>query len=190
MEKRELEVMWNFYYCTGVAKIVWIDFIDKLDIENKIKKIYQVIDKEYNDSWFLVIDDRDRNYLLKTRHGLEYSIVAMSKYKGKYEFYKISTDLIKIYGNGIYPIVFKLNEEQFNRYYHKEENLNSAFFNNYILYDKGIYKTVRDFRNKIEYEEFENKYDAIQWCISPDLSKDNLIIKKNNLENYIYDYEF
>ena len=45
---------------------------------------------------------------MKTRHGLEYSIVAMSKYKGKYEFYKISTDLIKIYGNKIYLIVFKL----------------------------------------------------------------------------------
>ena len=76
--------------------------------EEEVIKIREVIDKEYNDSWFLVIDDKDRNYLLKTRHGLEYSIVAMSKYKGKYEFYKISTDLIKIYGNKIYPIVFKL----------------------------------------------------------------------------------
>lgn len=182
--------MWNHYYGTGKALMVWIDVIDNLDKENKIKKIYQIVDKKYNDSWFLVRDNKEMSYILKTRKGTEYSVNTMEKYKNKYNFYKISTDIIELFDRGIYPIAFKLDESNFNKYYNKEKNLNYAFFRNYFTFDNGLYKVVREYRNKVEYEEFNNELDALQWCIDFESGKDNLIVKKHNLLDCIYTYEY
>lgn len=190
MEKRELEVMWNHHYGTGKAKMVWIDVVDLLDKENKIRKIYQIIDKEYNDSWFLVRDINEASYILKTKKGNEYSVEVMKKYKKKYEFYKVSTELIEIFDRNIYPIAFRLDNSRFDKYYNKEKNISSAFFRNYFTYSNGIYKVVREYRNKVEYEEFENELDALQWCVDFNSDKDNLLIKRNNLKESIYYYEY
>jgi hypothetical protein len=193
MEKRELEVMCNYHYGTGKSLSVWIDEVDKLVSNNEIKRIYQIVDKEYNDCWFLVRDKKEMSYILKTKRGNEYSIDVMNKYRNKYNFYKISTDVIELFDKGYFPIVFLVKNNKFDEYFDKEKNINNAFFRNYICLNDKFYRAVREYRNKVEYEEFIKKEDAIQWCIDYKLNKDDIIkssIKKTNLLNYVYDYEY
>ena len=47
MDNRELEVMRNYYYGESKAIMIWNEEIELLDINNNIKKIYEIYNKEY-----------------------------------------------------------------------------------------------------------------------------------------------
>ena len=67
MDNRELEVMRNYYYGESKAIMIWNEEIELLDINNNIKKIYEIYNKEYNETWYLIRDKKDASYILKNR---------------------------------------------------------------------------------------------------------------------------
>lgn len=188
-----MEVLWNYYYGMGKTAMIWIDDFKLLDKENKIKRIYEVIDKDFDEVWYLVRDYNEKSYIVKSKYGNSYAIDVMKQFKDKYNFFKISTELIKIYDEEKYPIVFKVTEERYYKYYDEKNNINNAFFNNYYCYTGKIYKAVRIYRNKIENEIFNKEDDVIYWCSNFELQKEDIIsnsIRPLNLKNKVYDYEF
>ena len=192
MDNRELEVMRNYYYGESKAIMIWNEEIELLDINNNIKKIYEIYNKEYNETWYLIRDKKDASYILKNRCGNEYARDIMKKYKNKYIFNYLTSDIIEKYDSGYYPIVFKINFDEFNELYDSSNNINNAFFNNYYAFDGERYRCIREYRNKVEIEEFLNELDAIYWCYHIKLSKKSVlnISKNKNIFNCIYEISF
>ena len=193
IEKRDYEVLRNYYFGLGKTNIIWVDTLKEMDKKGLIKKIYEIIDNDYNESWFLVKDVNNKNYILKSKHGISYSSDVMKEFKNKYIFYKTTTDLIKLYDSNIYPIIFKINCNDFNLYYDEERNINSAFFSNYYCCCKNKYKAVREYRNKVEMAIFIKEEDAVYWCSDFNTSKKRATesnIKPVNLMKKVYIYNF
>lgn len=193
MEKREFEVLNNYYYGIGKTSIIWLDDMKLLDAQNKIKRIYEIIDNDYNETWYLVRDHDERSYILKPKCGSYYSIDIMKEFKTKYDFFQITTDLIKMYDAKKYPIVFKIKSEDFDYYYNQDKNINTAFFNCYYCCCNNVYRSVREYRNKIEYETFTKEEDAIYWCWNLKTTKSDILnsdVRPLDLKERVYNYEF
>lgn len=191
MEKRELEVMWNYYLGMSKVRMIWDEEMENLHKSKIIKKIYEVIDNDFNEVWYLIRDIRETSYIVKSKYGNLYGKDIMKKYKQYYNFCIITTDVIKIFQNGFFPVVFKVSEDNFNNYYDEKSNKTNIFFNNYYCRCASKYKAVREFRNKVEYEVFDTEDDAILW--SSDFSKTKQSIEKNNirplnLSEMVYEY--
>lgn len=193
MEKREFEVLNNYYYGISKVSIIWLDDMKLLDTQNKIKRIYEIIDNDYNEVWYLVRDYDEKSYILKSKCGSYYSVDIMKAFKTKYDFCQITTDLIKMYDAKSYPIVFKIKSEDFNYYYNQDKNINTAFFNCYYCCCNNTYKSVREYRNKVEYETFKKEEDAIYWCWNFKSTKSDILssdIRPLDLKERVYNYEF
>lgn len=191
MEKRELKVMWNYYLGMSRVPMIWEKELEQLHRKKAIKKIYEVIDYKFNEIWYLIRDSSERSYIIKAKYGNIYAKDVMKKYRAFYDFYKISTEIINIFEKGIYPIVFKISEDNFDNLYDKSCNKSNAFFNNYYCISKNKYKAVREYRNKIEYEVFDREEDAIYWAsdyskLKEDILKNN--IRPLNLFERVYEY--
>ena len=188
-----IEVLNNYYYGIGKASIIWLDDMKSLDTQNKIKRIYEIIDNDYNETWYLVRDFDERSYILKTKRGSYYSVDIMKEFKTKYNFFQITTDLIKMFDAKEYPIVFKVKSEDFDYYYNRDKNVNTAFFNFYYCKCNNVYKSVREYRNKTEYETFSREEDAIYWCWNLKTTKSDIInsdVRPLDLKERVYNYEF
>ena len=191
MEKREYNILCNYYYGIGKTEIIGIEDIRILYKKNLIKKIYEIIDNDYNETWYLIKDKKEKNYIFKSKYGNSYANNIMKEFKDKYTFYKITTDLIKMYNSNIYPIVFKIEENSFYQFYDNKRNINNAFFNNYYCHANNIYKAIREYRNKVEMEIFENEEDAIYWCSDFNITKHQILntnIRPINIKEKIYYY--
>ena len=193
MERREYEILSNYYYGIGKTELISIEDIKKLDQNQMIKKIYEVIDNDYNEVWYLIKDIKNKNYILKSKCGNSYAINIIKGFENKYKFYKIATDLIKMFNSNIDPIVFKVNENNFMKYSADKSNINNAFFNNYYCQVNNVYKAIREYRNKVEMEVFEKEEDAIYWCSNFNITKE--LILSNNLRPFdlykrVYNYNF
>ena len=181
MEYREFEVMRNYYYGESKTPMIWSEEFNKLDQTNVIRKIYEIKNTKYNETWYVVRDNKEASYILKNRCGNEYAIDIMKLFKEKYDFYTINSDVIEIFDDGYFPIVFHISKEEFLSNYVPSRNMSKAFFNNYYCNDGSIYKCIREYRNKVQYEEFSNELDAIYWCYHIKLSKKSVLnINKNN----------
>ena len=93
----------------------------------------------------------------------------------------------------IYPIVFKIKEQDFGKYYDDLKNINNAFFHNYYCHINNAYKTIREYRNKVEVETFDKETDAIYWCSDFDITKEQILsndIRPFNLNEKVYNYDF
>ena len=193
MEKREIEVMWNYYY--GMSKLPSIgkEELEILDSKNIIRRIYEVIDNEYNETWYLIRDKNERSYVLKSKIRNTYTKDIIKKYISKYNFYQLTTDCIKIYDKGFFPIVAKVSEEILNNL-EENKNLNNFIFNNYYCYCKldDVFKAVRIYRNKAELEVFTNEDDAIYWCFDFSITKEDILknnIRPLNQKERVYEYK-
>ncbi len=192
MEKREYEVLWNYYYGMSKVEMIWNDKLKKLDDLRIIKRIYEVIDKEYEETWYLIRDTKETSYIIKSKRGNYYSKDFMKLYKNRYKFYQITTDLINMYDDSIYPIVFRLKDDTLYEFYNIDSNTNYAFFNNYYCYHNNLYIGVRIYRNKVESERFEKEEDAIYWCSNYALTKEYILSNNKrplNIEKMVYKYE-
>lgn len=192
MEKREIEVMWSYYYGMSKVTMIWEEEFEILDHKKIIKKIYEITDNEFNEIWYLIRDKKEKSYIVKSKCGNTYAKDIMKSYEKNYEFYKIDSSIIKIFEKGIFPIIFKLEENKYSDFYNEVTKINSAFFNNYYCFINNEYKAVREYRNKVETETFEKEDDAIYWC-SDYLKTKEEIIKNNirplNLEEMVYEYK-
>ena len=192
MEKREYEILWNYYYGLGKVTKVGIEDIRTLDKKKLIKRIYEIIDNDYNEVWYLIRDKKEKSHILKSKYGNYYANELMKEFNEKYTFFKITTDLIKMFDKNIYPIVIKVKEEDFNNFYNNEKNINNAFFNNYYSYIDNTYKSVREYRNKVETETFDKEEDAVYWCSNIELTKQQILsnnIRPFDLKEKVYNYD-
>lgn len=192
MERREYEVLWSYYYGMGKTTMAGIETIRELDRKKVIKKIYEIIDNDYNEVWYLIRDAKEKSYILKAKCGNTYANDAMKEFQDKYEFYKITTDVIKKFNDDIYPIVFKIKEQDFSKYYNETKNINNAFFHNYYCHINNTYKTIREYRNKVEVETFDKETDAIYWCSDFDITREQILsndIRPFDLNERVYNYE-
>lgn len=171
MEKREIEVMWSYYYGMSKVTMIWEQEMIKLHEKGIIKKIYEIIDDEFNEVWYLIRDTKEKSYILKSKCGNVYARDIMCKYKNNYNFYTISSEVIKIFDKGIFPIIFKIPSDRCNDFYNEKTNINKAFFNNYYVHSKDGYKAIREYRNKVEFETFNKEEDAIYWCSDFSITK-------------------
>lgn len=192
MEKREYELLWNYYIGMSKTPIIWEKEINDLHITKKIKKIYEVIDKEYGETWYLLRTSNSKSYIVKTKCGNLYAIDLMDKYRQFYDFNTIDTDVIKIFAHGYFPVIFKVSYKDFCNYYNKNNNKNTAFFTNYYCFYNRKYIAVREIRNKVEAEFFSTEIDAIYWL--SDFSKTKKDIEKNNIRplnlmERVYEYK-
>lgn len=192
MEKREYDVLWNHYFGTGKVTMIWEKEMEQLVNAQTIKRIYEVIDNDYNEIWYLVKDNKEKSYIIKTKYGNLYAKDLMKKYEKKYIFFKISTEIIKIYDKGLYPVVFKVFDNDINNYYDESKNISYAFFNNYYWQFEDKYKAVREYRNKVEYEAFDSEIDAIYWASNFQLTKSDVLnnnIRPLNLMEMVFEYK-
>lgn len=178
MEKREVEVMWSYYY--GMSKVTMIWEKEMVQLHNKriIKKIYEIIDEEFNEIWYLIRDNKEKSYILKSKSGNVYAKDIMKSYESEYIFYKISPEIIKIFDKGIYPVIFKIPDNKYSSFYNEKDNINNAFFNNYYCSIGNCYKAIREYRNKVESETFNKEEDAIYWCSDFSITKE--LISRSN----------
>lgn len=189
MEHRELEVMWNYYYGMSKASMIWKEELEELHYKKMIKRIYEIIDDEFNEVWYLIRDKKEKSYILKSKCRNEYSKDFMQQYK---PIYKISSEVIKMFDKGIYPIIFKIPADIYSNFYNEEKNVNYSFFKNYYSCIQNNYKAVREYRNKVEFEVFTKEEDAIYWCSDFSITKD-FILKSNtrplNLIEMVCEYK-
>ena len=188
MEKREMEVLWNFYYGIGQVEMIWIDDVIKLVNDNFIRKIYEITDNDFSEKWYLIRTKAEKSFIIKSKYKNKYAVDIMKEFKNKYKFYEITTDVIKMYDNNIFPIVYKVYTDN---YYDFEENINKAFFNNFYFEKDKKFHAIKEYRNKVKHEIFDKEEDAIYWCSCYELSKDEILInniRPLNLENIVYDY--
>ena len=193
MEKREFKVLRNCYYGIGKVCSIWRNEIYLLDKKNLIRKIYEVVDDEYNEVWYLIRDINENSFIVKNKYGKEYAKNMMNCYREKYKFNKISTKLIKMFDKNIFPIIFKISSDKYLSFYNEETNKNFAFFDNYYTKINNQYKCVRIYRNKVEFETFSNEEDAIYWCSDYTISKIKIInsaVRPLNLFDKVYIYEY
>jgi len=190
MDRKDFEILWNYYYGLGKTKIIWSEEIKELISKNKIRKVFEVIDEEFDEVWYMIKDNKDRRYIVKNKQGDIYARDIMKQYRYKYRFNKIDIEVIKLFANKFYPIVYKVNEEQFTRNYDIRKNKNYAFYNLYYTFTGNYYKGIREFRNKLEYTTFTNEEDMIMWCKEFDINKSEIKERSDkpmNLLNYVYD---
>lgn len=192
MEKREIEVMWSYYYGMSKVTMIWEEDLAELHKSKVIKKIYEIIDNEFDEVWYLIRDIKEKSYIIKSKRGNVYGKDIMKKYEASYDFYKVSSEIIKIYDKGLYPVVFKVTGDEFTNLYDEKSNKSNAFFNNYYCNIKNEYKAVREYRNKIEYETFDREDDAIFWCSDYSNTKEKILknnIRPLNLNERVYIYD-
>ncbi len=190
MEKRELEVMLNYYRGTSKLPLIWDNDVMELHQKKLIRKIYEVIDKEFDETWYLIRDTKEHSYIVKPKFGNTLSKDMMKKYRKKYDFNRIDTEILKKFENGFFPIVFKVSKIDFRKFYNKLDNKNNAFFNNYYCCWNVKYRAVRIYNNKVEYKTFEDEDDAIYWCSQYKKTKDDILknkIRPTNLIDYVYE---
>ena len=97
MEKREIEVMWNYYYGMSKATMIWEKEMEQLHNKGIIKKIYEITDNDFNEIWYLIRDNKEKSYIIKSKCGNVYARDIMLTYKNNYNFCKISSEVIKIF---------------------------------------------------------------------------------------------
>lgn len=191
MEKREIEVMWNYYYGMSKVTMIWKDEMIELDNKGIIKKIYEVVDNEFNEIWYLVRDNKEKSYIMKSKCGNVYARDIMLKYKNNYHFNTINSKVIKIFDKGIFPIIFKIPSDKYENFYNEKDNINNIFFHNYYCNIENKFKAVREYRNKVEFEIFNKEEDAIYWCSDLSITK-KFIIESNvrplNLNEMVCEY--
>ena len=191
MEKRELEVMWSYYYGMSKVTMIWEQEMRQLHEKGIIKKIYEIIDDEFNEVWYLIRDIKEKSYILKSKCGNEYARDIMKIYKSNYNFYTISSEVIKIFDKGIFPVIFKIPSDRCIDFYNEKNNINKAFFNNYYVHSKDGYKAIREFRNKVEIETFNKEEDAIYWCSDFSITKQLILdsdVRPLNLIEMVCEY--
>lgn len=191
MEKREVEVMWSYYYGMSKVTMIFEEEIKQLHEQGIIKKIYEVVDNEFNEIWYLIRDNKDKSYIIKSKCGNVYARDIMLNYKNYYKFYTISPDVIKIFDKGLFPIIFKIPSDKYNDFYNEKTNTNNAFFNNYYSHTKNGYKAIREYRNKVEIETFNREEDAIYWCSDFSTTKEFILnsnVKPLNLIEMVCEY--
>ena len=143
-----------YYYGISKMRIIWKDELEVMDKKGEIKRIYEIVDNEFNEKWYYIKDKKENGYIVKNRIGAAYGANIMEKYKNTYSFCRLGTDLIKIIDDGIFPIVVKVNKENFYNYYDKERNINNFFFNSYYCEEDRRYSAVKSYRNKNEFKSF------------------------------------
>ena len=192
MEKREIEVMWSYYFGMSKVTMIWEEDMEKLHKSKVIKKIYEVIDSDFDEIWYLIRDEKEKSYIIKSKCGNFYAKDIMKKYESEYVFFKVSTEVIKIFDKGLYPVVFKVLEKEYSSFYNDKKNINNAFFNNYYWQSGNKYKAVREYRNKVEFEVFNREDDAIYWCSNYEKTKANIMknnIRPLNLNEMVFEYK-
>lgn len=162
--KKDGEMIRAFYYGISKMKLVWKDEIEQMSNDNRIQKIYEIIDDDYQEVWYYIKDIKENAYAVKYKAGRELSSSIMKKYLKKYNFFRVGTQIINLIDNGVFPIVVKVKPDKFLEYYDKLSNRNYFFFNNYYCEENNVYRTVRAYRNKVSYKEFTNEIEAIKWC--------------------------
>ena len=191
MEKRELEVMLKYYVGISKVPLIWEEDMRKLHEEKIIRKIYEVVDNDCNETWYLIRDKKEKSYIVKPKFGMYFAKDMMKKYQKFYKFYTVDINIIKMFEKGIYPIVFKVNRSFFYRHYDFEKNTSSTYFNCYYFFSFGKYRVVRKYNNKVEYEIFDEELPAIAWAC--DFSKNKWqILTETSISPKILDnvYEF
>ena len=178
MLKKELEMIHAYYYGISKMRIIWKDELEVMDKKGEIKRIYEIVYNEFNEKWYYIKDKKENGYIVKNRIGAAYGANIMEKYKNTYSFCRLGTDLIKIIDDGIFPIVVKVNKENFYNYYDKERNINNFFFNSYYCEEDRRYSAVKSYRNKNEFQRFDNELEAIKWCRSFKYSTSNIADKR------------
>lgn len=184
MEKRDLEVLKSHYYGFSKSKMIWIEDLEYLDNSDNIRRIYEIVDKKYDEIWYMIKDKEYKTYIMKSKRNNEYSSLLVKPYKEKYDIFQIDTKVIEMYDKGIFPIVYKVSQEKFYEYYNKILKDRNSFLNSFYCYDNDSnkYKAVKIYRNKYEYETFRDELDTIKWC-------NNLNGENSNLET-LYDSVF
>lgn len=191
MEKREIEVMWNYYYGMSKVTMIWKEEFQQLHKKQIIKKIYEIIDNEFNEIWFLIRDIKEKSYIIKSKCGNVYAKDIMKEFKSDYNFYKIDSEIIKKFDKGLFPVVFKIQSKDYETFYNEITNTNYAFFNNYYCCINNKYKSIREYRNKIEFEVFDKEEDSIYWCSDYSKTKETILknnIRPLNLNEMVYEY--
>ena len=87
----------------------------------------------------------------------------------------------------------EIKEQDFCKYYDELKNINNAFFHNYYCHINNTYKTIREYRNKVEVETFDKETDAIYWCSDFDITKEQILsndIRPFDLNEKVYNYDF
>ena len=191
MEKREIEVMWNYYYGMSKVTMIWENEMIELHTKGIIKKIYEIIDNEFNEIWYLVRDNKEKSYIMKSKCGNVYARDIMTKYKKDYCFNTINSEVIKIFDKGIFPIIFKIPSDKYEIFYNEKCNKNNIFFHNYYCKIGNKFKAIREYRNKVEFEIFNKEEDAIYWCSDLSITKDFIIesnVRPLNLNEMVCEY--
>ena len=187
MHKRDLEVMRSYYYGLSRAEMIWEKELDFLDNNNLIRSFIEVYDEDFDETWYVIKDIKEKRYIVRNKFKNIYGKDIVKKFKSKYTIYKINTEVIKVYEKGKYPVVFKVDEDYGVNSYSFDKNINQSFLQNYYWSAKKDYKAVRDYRNKVEFEYFDNEEDAIYWCSNNFVSKEE-ILKDNTRPLDLYDY--
>lgn len=193
MEKREIEVMWSYYYGMSKVDMIWEQEMKQLHNRGIIRKIYEIIDDEFNEVWYLIRDNKEKSYIIKSKCGNAYAKNIMSVYKKMYKFNTVSSEVIKIFDKGIFPIIFKIPSDKYKDYYNEKNNCNNIFLKNYYCHINNNYKAIREYRNKIEIETFNKEEDAIYWCSNFFITKEQIInsnIRPLNLIEMVCEYRF
>ena len=73
MEKREVEVMWSYYYGMSKVTMIFEEEMKQLHEQGIIKKIYEVVDNEFNEIWYLIRDNKEKSYIIKSKCGNVYA---------------------------------------------------------------------------------------------------------------------
>ena len=184
MEKRDLEILKSHYYGFSKSKMIWIEDLETLDNSNNIRRIYEIVDKKYDEIWYMIKDKEYKTYIMKSKRNNEYSSLLVKPYKEKYDIFQIDAKVIEMYDRGIFPIIYKVSKGKFNEYYNKILKNRNPFLNSFYCYDDEYnkFKAVKIYRNKHEYETFREEIDAVRWC-------NNLNGENSNLET-LYDSVF
>lgn len=175
MEKREIEVMWSYYYGMSKVTMIWEQGMKELHDKGIIKKIYEIVDDEFNEVWYLIRDNKEKSYIIKSKCGNAYARDIMLSYKKQYNFYTINSEVIKIFDKGIFPIIFKIPSDKYKDCYDEKNNCNKFFLKNYYCNINNSYKAIREYRNKIEMETFNKEEDAIYWCSDFSITKEYIL---------------
>ena len=186
MLKKECEMIHSYYYGFSKMKIIWEKELSDMVKEKRIRKVYEIIDNDYNEIWYYLRDVNENSYIIKNRVGRNYGYRLMNKYKNKLKIYRISTSIISIIDNGIFPITAKVRKEKFFEYYNKEKNTSNFCFNGYYCEDNGVYLAVKSIRNKVEYKEFSDELKTIEWCNGL-INISRSVVKKDVFNNVYID---
>ena len=184
MLKKEYEMIYAYYYGISKMPIIWKTELDHMIKNKQIAKVYEMIDTEYNETWYYIRDIKENSYIMKSRIGRDYGYRIIEKYKNDISIYKIGAEIIHIIEKHVFPIVVKVKQSNFYKYYDINKNINNFFFNNYYCEIDNMYYGVRSYRNRVEYTSFNTELDVIKWCNN--LEDSSLVKKDKDLLENVY----